>query len=98
VGVCLLGGILAAASERPAESQARPIRPTDLRLPTIGRATAADVERLLGAPETREADGALVYTSARSRRHGSPARETVTFRFRDGVLARICRSRLGAGG
>ena len=93
-------GVLAAAGcQRPAESRTRSIRAADLRQLALGHATPADVERVLGAPDAREPDAALVYASQRPARPGTATDEieTVTFRFRDGLLARICRSRSTPG-
>jgi hypothetical protein len=63
------------------------IRPADLN--TLHRATPATVEQLLGPPDERMADGAYTYRQVRI---GRPRSETLTIRFTDGVVTRICRS------
>jgi len=69
------------------------IRPTDLRQLVFGRTTGGDVERLFGVPDERAPDGALTYRGALASRRKRSDAETVTFRFTNGVLSRICRSR-----
>ena len=72
----------------------------------IGRSTRDDVERLLGAPDERAEDGALVYRANAVRRTEPSvagfalatseevvSRRSTTFRFEGEVLARICRER-----
>ena len=88
------GLVLAAACGASGASVAdsHGITPADLDRLRFGQTTPADVQNALGAPDERAADGALVY---RERRVGSPGsrRETVTFRFQDGVLRKVCRTR-----
>ena len=69
------------------------IRPADLRQLVFGRTTGGDVERLFGAPDERATDGALTYRLALASRPGRSKAETLTLRFTNGVLSRICRSR-----
>lgn len=64
------------------------MRASDLNRVSFGRTTTTEVERLLGTPATRNADGSLVYHLG-----SAPDAESVTFRFRNGVLARVCRAR-----
>jgi hypothetical protein len=59
-------------------------RTIDLEKVTLERTTPQDLEALFGAPDQREPDGAWVYHTDR---------ESVTFRFRNGVLSRFCRTR-----
>jgi hypothetical protein len=73
--------------------RASTIRPTDLHQLVSGRTTGDDIERLFGIPDERTTDGALTYRAALASRPGRSAAETVTFRFANGVLSRICRSR-----
>jgi hypothetical protein len=84
-----------SACERGAESgvRAHGIRSADLGQLVLGRTTSSDVERLFGAPQERALDGALTYRNTLPSRHRQSRTETVTFRFTDGVLARICRTR-----
>jgi len=69
------------------------IRPADLHRLVFGQTTGDDVERLFGTPDERAGDDALTYRAALVSRRAGSAGETVTFRFRNGVLSRICRSR-----
>lgn len=64
------------------------VRESDLSRVTFGQTTPGDVEGMLGAPATRNTDGSMVYEMGSKSHH-----ESVTFRFRDGVLARVCRDR-----
>ena len=61
----------------------------DLKRLYVRRANPADVERLLGVPDERGADGSLKYEEVKigSGHQG----ETLTIRFTDGVISRICR-------
>jgi hypothetical protein len=62
----------------------------------LGQTTAGDLEQQFGTPDERAADGALVYRFATTRTRGDRTRteeESVTFRFADGRLAKICRAR-----
>ena len=79
-----------------------PVHARDIAKLSIGHSTRADVERVLGAPDDRGADGSLVYRASAVRRTGTGigAREDVVgtrstiFRFEGGDrLTRICRER-----
>jgi len=76
-----------------ASVRAATIRPADLRHLVFGRTTGDDVERLFGVPDERATDGALTYRAALASGHGQRKAETLTFRFTNGVLSRICRAR-----
>jgi hypothetical protein len=99
MGTGLRGGILAAGvaaavafggCKRGLEDPpARRVSARVLDQMHIGRTTPADVERLLGGPDERTPDGALIYRVARPRHET----ETFTFRFAGGLLSRICRTR-----
>jgi len=104
----LVASLTLGACERESRTTltGHPVRGRDLARLTIGRSTAGDVERVLGAPDERAPDGALVYRAAavRSRalriagvawRTGEDvtSRRVARFRFADGVLAQICRER-----
>ena len=89
--------VLAAALALPAcrgevdavtNGAAGTVRESDLSKVTFGQTTPVDVEGLLGTPATRNSDGSMVYQMGSKSHH-----ESVTFRFRDGVLARVCRDR-----
>jgi hypothetical protein len=69
------------------------IRPADLRQLVFGRTSGDDVEHLFGVPDERATDGALTYRAALASGHGQRKAETLTFRFTNGVLSRICRTR-----
>ncbi|HYV56920.1 MAG TPA: hypothetical protein VE911_05210 [Candidatus Nitrosopolaris sp.] len=69
------------------------IRPADLGRLVFGQTNGGDVERLFGTPDERAVDGALTYRAALVSRRAGGEGETVTFRFKNGVLSRICRSR-----
>jgi len=65
-----------------------------IRQVSLGQTTAADAERLFGAADDSQPDGSLVYRFARTRsRDGQESTETVTLRFANGVLSKICRTR-----
>jgi hypothetical protein len=99
MGAGLRGGILAASvaaavafggCKRVVEDPpARHVTARVLDQMRIGQTTMAEVERLLGEPDERTSDGALVYRVTRPRRET----ETFTFRFAGGLLSRICRTR-----
>ncbi|HSV07586.1 MAG TPA: hypothetical protein VLI07_13775 [Candidatus Binatus sp.] len=76
-----------------ASVRAGTMRPADLRQLVFGRTTGDDVEHLFGVPDERATDGALTYRAALASRQGRSRAETFTFRFTNGVLSRICRSR-----
>jgi hypothetical protein len=90
-----------AAAESTTTLRGHAVRDRDVAQLSIGHSTRADVERLLGAPDARDADGALVYRADAVRRtvSASGADEQVigtrstTFRFDGEVLSRICRAR-----
>ena len=93
--VALTAAIVLVACQDGGDSGVRAgaIRPTDLRQLVFGRTTGGDVERLFGVPDERGPAGALTYRSALASRRRPSGAETVTFRFTNGVLSRICRSR-----
>lgn len=92
---CLLAAVVLAGCDRSTATEIKPPRiPSDLHSHVkLGTTTPADVERLFGVPDQREADGALVYESERRRPSGAVERETTTFRFQGGVLSKVCQSR-----
>jgi len=62
----------------------------------LGQTTPIDVEQLFGVPDQRAADGALTYRFETTRKRGERVRaeaETVTFRFANGKLTKVCRTR-----
>jgi hypothetical protein len=65
------------------------VRRVDLAKVVLQHTTPAEVEALYGAADEHGADGSLVYRAVTVQRHP----ESVTFRFQDGVLARVCRAR-----
>ncbi len=91
-GVVVSLGLLVVGCNGAAESAlpAHRFPATVFKRLSLGATTPTDVERLLGAPDERGADGAMTYhaevTSARGARS-----ETVTFRFERGVLSKTCR-------
>jgi len=97
--VSLGAALLAAGCQSRVESEVRGrrIRSSDLERVAFGQTTASEVERLFGAPDERAPDGALTYHSSLVHRQGGAEQqvkaESVTFRFEDGVLSRVCRSR-----
>lgn len=96
---------LAAAGGRDERTttvlRGHPVHARDLAKLPIGHSTRDDVQRVLGAPDERGADGSLVYRADAVRRTGTGtgASEAVvgtrstTFRFDGDTLARICRER-----
>ena len=87
--VLLGAACLVSACSRPAESDAHTqhqIRATDLDQVRLGVTSPAEIEHLFGAPETRDADGSVVYGVG-------PTAPTVTFHFENGTVSRICRTR-----
>jgi len=75
-------------------------RPRDaadaIRQVRLGQTTPSDVEQRFGVADQRSADGSLEYRFETTRRRTGRAEaveETVTFRFANGRLARICRTR-----
>ena len=68
---------------------------------SIGHSTRTDVEQLLGPPDERATDGALVYRADAVRRTASVngddeqvvGTRSTTFRFDGDVLSKICRAR-----
>lgn len=99
---------LATGCERTSQTMltGQAVRGSDLAKLTIGRSTAADVERILGAPDERGADGSLVYRATAVRRSfrsvaGVPlgsseqvvGSRTARFQFAGGVLQKVCRER-----
>jgi hypothetical protein len=67
---------------------------------SLGRTTPDEVEQAFGSPDERLADGALVYRNTIMRGPegaGQSERDTTTFRFEGGVLAKICRARSDEG-
>lgn len=84
----LVTGLALPGCQRAAGEHQGAVRASDLNRVAFGRTTPSEVEQLFGAPVTRNADGSLVYQLGTER-----DAESVTFRFRDGVLTRVCRAR-----
>jgi hypothetical protein len=84
----LAAGLALSACQRAAGEHAGTVHASDLNRVAFGRTTPSEVEQLFGAPLTRNDDGSLVYQIG-----AAPEAESVTFRFRDGVLTRVCRAR-----
>ncbi|HZR79872.1 MAG TPA: hypothetical protein VFD92_02160 [Candidatus Binatia bacterium] len=86
VAAVALATLLSACQGRTASAGTaeRHVRSKDLAKLQIGHSAPQDVENLFGKADDREPDGSLVYRSSR---------ETATFRFENGVLAKICRTR-----
>ena len=92
LGLAILAGGCGSASQSVPGTHA--ITTTDLDGLSFGHTTPADIEHLLGEPDARESDGALVYRNATVRGpRGAGDPETMTFRFESGVLAKVCRTR-----
>jgi hypothetical protein len=94
----MLSAAVFCACGRGNASQAQ--RPRDaaelVRQVSVGRTTAADVERQLGTADERPPDGSLIYRFDRRRGNGDGTvtdTETVTLRFEGGVLSKVCRAR-----
>jgi hypothetical protein len=75
-------------------------RPRDaadaIRQVHLGQTTPSDVEQHFGVPDEQSVDGSLIYRFETTRHRGgrvSAVEESVTFRFANGRLARICRAR-----
>jgi hypothetical protein len=81
------------------------IPPRALSNVALGKTTAAELTTLFGEPDERAPDGSMTYRS-RTVRTTVPAlvhwssqddeqvdEETVTFRFENGAVAKICRTR-----
>ena len=84
-----LACLVSSASSRPADDGAqtqRHVRSADLDKIRLGETTPSEVEQLFGAPDVRGADGSITYGTA-------PAAPTVTFRFENGTVSKICRTR-----
>ena len=96
-GAASVLALVAVACTHSADSAAhrRVVPATALAHVPLGTATPADVERLFGAPDERQSDGALVYRADVTKPHGSARSETITFRFERGVLSRVCRRETG---
>jgi hypothetical protein len=80
-----------AAADRRPSSAADAIRQVQL-----GQTIPSDLEQRFGVPDERAADGALTYRFETTRaRDGQTHAETeiVTFRFANGRLAKVCRTR-----
>jgi len=93
---CLLAACvaLAACDRSVAREIEHPRIPRDLHSHLeLGTTTPADVEHLLGVPDQRAEDGALVYESERKLQSGKVDHQTTTFRFEGGVLSKVCQSR-----
>jgi hypothetical protein len=88
LALVIAAGLALPACQRAAGEHAGTVRVSDLNRVAFGRTTPTEVEHLFGAPVTRDADGSLVYQLGTA-----PDAESVTFRFRDGVLVRVCRAR-----
>jgi len=90
MGGCQQGTASQSGSERPRAAADLVTRVS------LGQTTAGDAERQFGAADERTPDGSLVYRFQTVRHRGGQTRtrtETVTLRFADGVLSKICRNR-----
>ena len=80
-----------------AASARRPRDVTDaIRQVHLGQSTPGDIEQRFGVADERSADGSLKYRFETTRQRTGRAEaveETVTFRFTNGKLAKICRTR-----
>src|SRR5262245_33250481 len=86
----VLAVALAGCQGSPREvTGSTPPRRLDLGKVVLQHTTPAEVEAAYGAADEHGADGSLVYRAVTIQRHP----ESVTFRFQDGVLSRICRAR-----
>jgi len=98
--------LLAACDGSPqTELRGHPIPPRDLDAVALGKTTPPEIVARFGEPDERAPDGALTYRSSIVRRvraglgglwrtsEEKVEEESVTFRFENGALARICRSR-----
>lgn len=97
---------LAACQDRVATAvTGHVIPPRALSNVALGKTTATEVTTLFGEPDERAPDGSMTYRS-RTVRTTVPAlvhwsarsderidEETVTFRFENGTVAKICRTR-----
>jgi hypothetical protein len=102
LAACLLA---ACAQSSATEVRGHPIRPHDLDAMALGKTTPPEIVARFGEPDERAADGSITYRSSVARRsrsglvglwHANEEKvedETVTFRFENGALAKICRSR-----
>jgi hypothetical protein len=80
----------AAADHRPSNAA------DAIRQVHLGQTTPSDLEQRFGVADERMADGALIYRFETTRQRGERLQteaETVTFRFANGRLAKICRTR-----
>jgi hypothetical protein len=89
VGGCSCGhGEAAPARQRNAAEAVRQVH--------LGQTTPSDIEQRFGVAEERMTDGALIYRFETTRQRGEHMQaetETVTFRFANGRLAKVCRTR-----
>jgi len=95
IALLLSAVIVCGCDPRTAFPSRRPAAAAELvKQVSLGHTTAADAERLFGAADDRPPDGSLVYRFARTRsRDGQEATDTVTLRFANGLLSKICRTR-----
>jgi len=100
-GVALLALLATACQPASAvETRGHAIPPASLKDVSLGKTTQADIVAQFGEPDERPPDGSLVYRSTRVRRSGGlwsheekVEDESVTFRFENGAVAKICRTR-----
>lgn len=96
---CAVAGlavVLGVSACRPQDRQGegrRIIVTAELDQLHLGQTTPTQVEDLFGAPDQREADGAITYTGRVAARANARPDESVTFRFENGLLSKICRTR-----
>ena len=91
------GGGWSCGRRGEAVSDRRPSSVADaIRRVHLGQTTPGDVQQLFGGADERAPDGALIYRFNVTRKRGEQVRaevETVTFRFTNGTLAKVCRTR-----
>ena len=113
VALCLVLGLPLVACDRATVTTTRghPIPRDGFREVMLGRTTALEVEQRFGPAEQHDADGALRYRYTFAHRrllriagwevpfHAKldVEQHEVVFRFKRGVLSRICESRHDAG-
>jgi len=95
VWLFLLPSVLAlVACGRGAPAESRPATAAAaIKHVQLNQTTPAELRSTLGPPDEQPADGSLVYRFAGRHRGDVQETETVHFRFADGHLTKICRSR-----
>src|SRR5262249_35698949 len=97
VALALASAMGGWSCEHGEAAPARPHNAADaVRQVRLGPTTASDLEQRFGAADEHAPDGALIYRFETARKHGDRMQteaETVTFRFTDGKLAKVCRTR-----